>query len=55
MLLILLALQVLTTNGAKSLWPTRSASGQQRSAACRGKLLEANDGEVAEWLKAAVC
>ena len=39
MLLILLALQVLTTNGAKSLWPIRSASGQQRSAAHRGKLL----------------
>ncbi len=32
-------LQVLTTNGAKSLWPIRSASGQQRSAAHRGKLL----------------
>lgn len=52
MLLILLALQVLTTNGAKSLWPIRSANGQQRSAAYRGKLLEANDGEVAEWLGA---
>jgi hypothetical protein len=48
MFLILLALQVLPTNGAKSLWPIPSASGQQRSAAYRGKLLEANDGEVAE-------